>query len=191
MQALVDAQLDTLETDQIFFVVAKRPFKPVDVEIRNVTRFSYGQTQDGEIVIWALGEAGWFELRPSRAYSNSFQNMMQAVECLYFITDIYSEAPQKRGGGPSAQLIFQEYAEDERFEVNDIEEVEKVFGKHRMFLIVCFLNKAQGIGWSGTPLYQYFKKKFPVSKDLPISLHAIQFLTTLLSRKIGRQRERG
>jgi hypothetical protein len=33
--------------------------------------------------------------------------MVQAVELLYFITDIYSE-PRKRGGGPTARLIYQE-----------------------------------------------------------------------------------
>jgi hypothetical protein len=87
--------------------VVKKPFRPVDIEITEVTRFSYGQTEDGDIVIWALGAAGWFELRPSRTYKAIFQDMVQAVEILYFVTDIYNQ-PRKRGGGPSAQLIFQE-----------------------------------------------------------------------------------
>jgi hypothetical protein len=88
-------------------LVTKRPFKPIDIEIRNVTRYSYGQTEDGEIVIWALGEAGWFELRPRNTYEDLFREMTEAVEILYFITDIYNE-PRKKGGGPTAALIFQE-----------------------------------------------------------------------------------
>ena len=88
-------------------LVVKRPFKPLDIEIRDVTRFSYGQTEDGEIVIWALGLAGWFELRPRKNYEKIFRDMQEAVEILYFITDIYNE-PRKRGGGPAAALIFQE-----------------------------------------------------------------------------------
>jgi hypothetical protein len=85
----------------------KKPYKPVDVVIRNVTRFSYGQMTDGELVIWALGEAGWFEIRSRREYKAIYQEMVEAVELLYFVSDIYNE-PRKRGGGPGAQLIFQE-----------------------------------------------------------------------------------
>lgn len=72
-----------------------------------MTRFSYGQTQDGEVVIWALGEAGWFELRPHESYEDIHDDMKEAVEILYFVSDIYNES-RKKGGGPSASLIFQE-----------------------------------------------------------------------------------
>jgi hypothetical protein len=72
-----------------------------------VTRFSYGETTDGDHVIWAQGAAGWFEIRPSPQYQAVYKDMVQAVELLYFITDIYSE-PRKRGGGPTARLIYQE-----------------------------------------------------------------------------------
>jgi hypothetical protein len=72
-----------------------------------VTRFSYGETIDGDHVIWAQGAAGWFEIRPSPQYQAVYNDMVQAVELLYFITDIYSE-PRKRGGGPTARLIYQE-----------------------------------------------------------------------------------
>jgi hypothetical protein len=145
--------------------VVKRPFRPVDIEIRGVTRFSYGQTQDGEIVVWALGEAGWFELHPHRSYANIFSEMLQAVETLYFVTDIYNE-PRKRGGGPSPSLVFQEYAEDERFPCSEADEAASIFHKHKDFLITCFLNKAQGIGWSTTPLYQYFRRSFPKAWEM-------------------------
>lgn len=85
----------------------QKPFKTIDIEIRGVTRYSYGQTTDGDMMIWALGGAGWFEIQPSRNYKLIYQDMVQAVEILYFVTDIYNE-PRKRGGGPSAELIFQE-----------------------------------------------------------------------------------
>jgi len=88
-------------------VVVHRPYKPVDLTIRNVMRYSYGQTTDGDMMIWALGSAGWFEIQPSRAYKDIYEDMVRAVEILYFVTDVYNE-PRKRGGGPSAELIFQE-----------------------------------------------------------------------------------
>ena len=39
--------------------------------------------------------------------------MIQAVELLYFITDIYSE-PRKKGGGPTARLVYQEVKAPQR-----------------------------------------------------------------------------
>lgn len=70
-------------------------------------RFSYGEMTDGAHVIWAQGKAGWFEIRPAARYQTIFDGMVQAVELLYFVTDIYGERP-KKGGGPSAPLVFQE-----------------------------------------------------------------------------------
>jgi hypothetical protein len=140
--------------------VLNKPYKPIDVEIRDVTRFSYGQTTDGDMMIWALGLAGWFEIRPSKSYEAIYRDMVQAVEILYFVTDVYNE-PRKRGGGPSSELIFREYAEEDRFACKTKEEAEAIFYKHRAFLIMCFLNRAQGLGWSNTPIYQFFKRKFP------------------------------
>jgi hypothetical protein len=91
-------------TDAI--IVLKKPYKPTKIEIRNVTRFSYGEMTDGAYAIWAQGKAGWFEISPSAQYKPLFDEIVRAVEILYFVTDIYSE-PRKRGGGPSAQLVFQ------------------------------------------------------------------------------------
>ena len=88
-------------------LVLKKLYKPEVIEIRNVTRFSYGETTDGAYVIWAQGKAGWFEIQPAAQYQSIFHDMVRAIQLLYFVTDIYSE-PRKRGGGPSAQLVFQE-----------------------------------------------------------------------------------
>ncbi|CAI6341301.1 unnamed protein product [Periconia digitata] len=155
----VEGRLDSLDRKQAKNLV-KKPFRPVDVVIRNVTRFSYGQMTDGELVIWALGAAGWFEIRPRRDYKPIFQDMVDAVELLYFVSDIYNE-PRKRGGGPSAQLVFQEYAEDERYPCTDPEVAASLFSKHHEFLIMSFLERAQGLAWGNTPICQYFKKLYP------------------------------
>lgn len=88
----------------------KKPFKPTDVVVRDVTRYAYAQMDDGTYMIWALGEAGWFEIRPAAHYTAIYNDMIQAVEILFFVTDIYNE-PRKRGGGPSASLIYQEVSE--------------------------------------------------------------------------------
>jgi hypothetical protein len=90
--------------------------------------------------------------------------MVQAVELLYFVTDIYSES-RKKSSGPSAELVFQEYAEDERFPCSDVATAERIFDHHHLFLMMCFLNKAQGLSWSNTPLYQRFRRRFPKDFD--------------------------
>lgn len=102
----VEGRLEALERSQHKCLV-KKPFRPVDVVLADVTRYSYGQTEEGEIVIWALGAAGWFEIRPGRGYREVYAGMVQAVGVLYFVADIYNE-PRKRGGGPSAGLIWRE-----------------------------------------------------------------------------------
>ena len=55
-------------------------------------------------VLRVLREAGWFEVRPANNYKAIHQDMVEAVELLYFVTEIHNE-PRKRGSGPSAQLI--------------------------------------------------------------------------------------
>lgn len=155
-----------------------------------MTRFSYGEMTDYTYVIWAQGQAGWFEIRPAQNYVNIYEDMVRAVELLYFVTDIYNE-PRKRGGGPSAQLVFQEvstciavrlelheldratsnfvdtakYVEDDRYACDETASAEKLFERHHVFLIMSFIARAQGIGWSNTPLYQYFRRKYPVSRS--------------------------
>ncbi|KAF7449419.1 hypothetical protein A1F94_005575 [Pyrenophora tritici-repentis] len=114
----VEGRLETPGRNQLKYLL-KKPYKPTEIEIRNVTRFSYGEMTDGAYVMWAQGKAGWFEIRPTAAYKPIYDDMVQAVQLLYFVTDVYSES-RKKGGGPSAELIFQEYAEDVRFPCNDV-----------------------------------------------------------------------
>lgn len=130
-------------------------------------RFSYGERTDKTYVIWAQGKAGWFEIRPSTRYEAIFNDMYQAVELLYFITDIYDE-PRKKGAGPSAHLVFQEYAEDERFSCTTANDAEQIFNRHHVFLMMCFLNREQGLSWSTTPIYQYLRRHHPVCPEILI-----------------------
>ena len=143
--------------------MVKKPYKPVDLTIRKVSEFGYGVHTTGEVMVWAMGKAGWFQLRPARHYKDIFDSMVQAIQLLYFLADIYNE-PRKKGGGPNAQLVFQEYAEDERFECNDVASAEQIFCKHHQFLMMRFLHRAEDIAWSNTPIYQYLKRRYPVSR---------------------------
>ena len=88
--------------------VIKKPYNPADIAIQAVTRFAYAQMDDGAYTLWALGEAGWFTITgPAAHYQSIYDADIQAVELLYFVTDIYSES-RKKSSGPSAELVFQE-----------------------------------------------------------------------------------
>ena len=87
--------------------VQKKPYKSTEIVLRNVTRYAYAEMADRTYAIWALGEAGYFEIQPAAQYKAIFDDMVQAVEILYFVTDVYNE-PRKKGGGPTANLIYQE-----------------------------------------------------------------------------------
>ncbi|KAH9877936.1 hypothetical protein J1614_003153 [Plenodomus biglobosus] len=155
----VEGRLENPGRGQSHYLL-KKPYKPMEIEIRNVSRFSYGEMNDGTLALWAEGGAGWFHIVPAPQYKPIYDGMICAVQILYFVTDMYKE-PRKRGGGPSAQLILREYAEDPRFPCNDPVAAEAIFDQHRIFLMMCFLNRSNGIGWSNTPLYQYYKRRHP------------------------------
>lgn len=89
--------------------VLKKPYKPADIAIQAVTRFAYAQMDDGAYTLWALGEAGWFTItEPAAHYQSTYDADIQAVELLYFLIDCYTETPRKKGGGPSASLLYRE-----------------------------------------------------------------------------------
>lgn len=89
--------------------VLEKPFRSVDIYIHNVTQYSYAEMDDQTYNIWALGEAGWFEIQPGARYEGVYADMIEAVGLLYFVADIYEESePRKKGGGPSAALLYQE-----------------------------------------------------------------------------------
>jgi hypothetical protein len=67
-----------------------------------------------------------------------------------------------QAGRVACHADLSQYAEDERFPCADPAAAEAIFRKHHVFLLMCFLNRAQGIGWSNTPLYQFYRRQYPV-----------------------------
>lgn len=81
---------------------------PVMIEATNVGLFSYGQYEEGEVALWAAGEAGWFEIKPSRAYRDIFKEMVQAVECLYFAADFYRDLDKSKMKKLGIDAVFEQ-----------------------------------------------------------------------------------
>lgn len=69
-----------------------------------------------------------------------FADMVQAVELLYFVTDIHNE-PRKKGGGPAAELIFREVSDDSWCEMG---RVEVEVGRLWVMVDIMFLRGLRG-----------------------------------------------
>lgn len=63
--------------------------RSTSIQLTQIKEFSYGQYADGSLDIWAAGQAGWFTIRPARAYRDVYNTMVQAVKLLYFVADSY------------------------------------------------------------------------------------------------------
>lgn len=113
----VTGRLEKLPNDRLHYLLPRTTL-PVNIQVTNVGLFSYGQYEEGEVALWAAGEAGWFEIKPSRAYRDVFREMVQAVECLYYAADFYRDLDKSRMKKTEAEEVFEQVSrgsiEDER-----------------------------------------------------------------------------
>jgi len=78
--------------------------RAVQIDLTDIKEFSYGEYGDGSLDIWAAGRAGWFTIKPSRAYRDTYSDMTQALKLLYFMADSYKA--QKKYADLSAPHFF-------------------------------------------------------------------------------------
>ncbi|KAK5117830.1 hypothetical protein LTR85_008805 [Meristemomyces frigidus] len=138
------------------------------IEVNDVKSFAYGQFSDGSVALWAAGRAGWFALKPSRAYRDVYNSMVEAVKLLYFVADAYRE-PRRSGKGKNAAILpeytakglFEKYAAEVKGDPDVLEEAEERIYGHRDFMFVSMLAGKEGMYWAKNPLYLHLRKKFP------------------------------
>lgn len=88
--------LEPLPKDQAHLQIQNTTKRAPLIEVTDVRTFSYGQFEDGNIGLWAGGKAGWFALKPARAYRSIWNGMVESVNTFYWIVDAYRE--QRRNG---------------------------------------------------------------------------------------------
>lgn len=49
------------------------------------------------VTLWALGESGWLEIRPSEKYQKMYNRMAEAISIYFFVTDLYEKEQRKKG----------------------------------------------------------------------------------------------
>jgi hypothetical protein len=77
--------------------------------IDNVIHYAYGQHDDGEIGIWVAGQAGWFSISPAKGYRPVYNDMVEAIDLLYFLVDRHQrKRPGRRSWNPSFEYLCDE-----------------------------------------------------------------------------------
>ncbi|KAG8631710.1 hypothetical protein KVT40_000850 [Elsinoe batatas] len=140
------------------------------IELAQVRQFAYGQYDDGRIDIWAAGKAGWFTVRPSRAYKAIYDAMIEAIEALYYAADVYSRVNEtksrkgkRRRADVSAEEVFAGYAQANQLAGEEIGRM--VFVKHRGFLIKSMVQGKEEVEWEKTGIWEWLVDTFPDDVD--------------------------
>lgn len=160
--------LEPLPKDQAHLQLQSTTKRAPVIEITGVRTFSYGQFEDGNIGLWAGGKAGWFALKPARAYKSIWSGMVESVNIFYWIVDAYREK-RRKGTWKTAPLLpdytaeelFDKYADEVLEDAKGGKEAAQVIHEQRNFLLASMLAGKEGIAWTRNPLYQHLSQQFP------------------------------
>ena len=90
-------------------VVLDEDYLSKRIVVENVTHYAYGQHNDGEVGIWVSGRAGWFSISPAKGYRPMFNEMVEAIDLLYFLADRHQKKRRKRKDwNPSLEYLCEE-----------------------------------------------------------------------------------
>lgn len=68
-------------------------------------------------VLWAKGDAGWFELRAAQGYKNVYDEMMEGITLYYFFVDLYENAEETLGSKRGdMRSIYRQVSTNKRFQ---------------------------------------------------------------------------
>ncbi|KAK3650673.1 hypothetical protein LTR56_006078 [Elasticomyces elasticus] len=161
-----DVQLHSIPKELSHTIKQQNHGRTASIEILEVRSFAYGQFDDGTIGLWASGRAGWFRLKPARAYREIYNGMIEGIGMLYFVADAYRE--ERRSGKGKKATKLPPYTAGELFEKYGTEVMkispavgmaaEKVY-QHVDFLFASMLAGKEGIDWTSNPLYLHLKAK--------------------------------
>ena len=70
------------------FSVLRPATKAIDIEIVNSDQFSIGE---GPTTLWVSGNAGWFEINPSKKYEAMYSQVQAGIKLYYGIMSAYEK----------------------------------------------------------------------------------------------------
>ncbi|KAJ9301522.1 hypothetical protein DTO271G3_1657 [Paecilomyces variotii] len=157
----VTGSLDEVEEEQESLVLDE-DYLSKRIVIDNVTHYAYGQHDDGEVGIWVAGQAGWYSISPARGYRPVFNEMVEAIDLLYFLADRHQRRRGKRKNwNPTVEYLCDEYVNHTHGICEDGDDSAEVFYKHHSFLISQMLNPKEGVNWAETNIFEHLCEKFP------------------------------
>lgn len=137
-------------------------YTQVQLRIENCTQYAFGQDPSGKSVIWAAGKAGWFEIVPSVRYAPVYDDIVKAIDLIYFLSDAHQTFAAKRPiRGAKVDELLALYQQHTDYRVDDNAEAEAILEKHHSFLIRQMLEGWEGINWARTHLWSYFSRLYP------------------------------
>jgi hypothetical protein len=71
------------------------------IEIASCQCFSI---RDDPVTLWALGQSGWLEIRPSEKYQKMYNSMAEAISIYYFLTELYEQTKER--GRKGSKVTF-------------------------------------------------------------------------------------
>lgn len=113
-------------------------------------------------MIWAGGKAGWYEIIPSTRYAAIYEDIVKAIDLIYFLSDVHQKFVSRRPiRGAKVEELLVLYQQHTDYRVDHNAEAEAVFEKHHSFLIRQMLEGWEGINWARTHLWSYFSRLYP------------------------------
>ncbi|EAW13092.1 uncharacterized protein ACLA_015300 [Aspergillus clavatus NRRL 1] len=153
--------LDEVEEEQESLVLDP-DYLTKRIVIENVTHYAYGQHSDGEVGVWIAGRAGWFSINPARGYKPMFNDVVEAIDLLYFLADRHQPKRRRRKNwNPTVEYLCEEYVNHTHGICEDADDSAEVFYKHRGFLLSRMLKGEEKVEWTKTHLFEHLCEKFP------------------------------
>ncbi|KAL4887442.1 hypothetical protein BJY04DRAFT_2587 [Aspergillus karnatakaensis] len=131
------------------------------IVIDNVSHFAYGQHNDGEVGIWVAGKAGWFSISPAKGYRPMFNEVIEAIDLLYFLIDRHKPKRRRRNWNPSVEYLCDEYVLHTHGICEDGDDSAEVFYKHHNFLLSRMMKGEEEVNWPETSIFAHLCEKFP------------------------------
>ncbi|KAL4904840.1 hypothetical protein BDW74DRAFT_22450 [Aspergillus multicolor] len=153
----VEEEQESLVLDQDY--LTKR------IVLDDVSHFAYGQHNDGEVGIWVAGRAGWFSISPAKGYRPMFNEVVEAIDLLYFLTDRHkpkrSSRRRKSWAPPSLEYLCDEYVLHTHGICEDGDDSLEVFYKHHNFLMSRMFRGEEEVNWAESSIFAHLCEKFP------------------------------
>ncbi|PYH44580.1 uncharacterized protein BP01DRAFT_357567 [Aspergillus saccharolyticus JOP 1030-1] len=157
--------LDEVEEEQESLVLDPE-YLTKRIVLDNVTHYAYGQHNDGEVGFWVAGRAGWFSISPAKGYKPMFNEVVEAIDLLYFLADRHKrKRGRRRFGGPSLEYLCEEYVSHTHGICEDADDSAEVFYKHHSFLLSRMLKGEEDVQWTTTSIFIHLSEKFPVDYE--------------------------